>query len=58
MMISKRTAIEALYWNDLSPEVIFDRLVSKYAGLTPEYVEEVCTMLEDDDFLNEGNVGG
>lgn len=51
-MSTMRKAVEFLYWAGLERDEIFNRLNKQYE-LTPEYVDEVCTMMENDDYLLE-----
>lgn len=52
-MINKRAEIEFLYYTGKDVADIYASLSSKYPGLEFEYVDEVCTMLENDDYLLE-----
>lgn len=51
-MSSKRNAVEFLYWARCSREEIFRLLKNQY-DVTEDYIDEVCTMMENDDYLLE-----
>lgn len=51
-MSNKRKAVEFLYWAKMDRDKIVDALNKQY-DVTREYVDEVCDMMENDDYLLE-----